>query len=123
MREYLFRGRRIDNKEWIEGYLLVNGEHAFIAYYDNTRQYRPHKERVDPATIAQYTDVRDKNGKRIFEGDVYHQGDRNILYVVEYTSDCHFMGRQMRTKGSYAGLAHWQDRIEVISTIHDEVSP
>ena len=68
---------------------------------------------------GRYTGLKDKNGKDIYEGDIYHQGDRNILYVVEYTHDCSFMGRQIRTKGSRVGLAYWQDKIEVIGNIHE----
>ncbi|PAE70586.1 YopX family protein [Bacillus licheniformis] len=58
-----------------------------------------------------------KNGREIYEGDVYHQGDTNILYVVEYKG-ASFVGKQIRSS-SYAGLEHWKDRIEVIGNIYE----
>lgn len=66
--------------------------------------------------IMQYTGLKDKNGRAIYEGDVYHQGDTNILYVVEYKG-ASFVGKQIRSS-SYAGLEHWKDRIEVIGDVY-----
>ena len=64
MREILFRGKRLDNGEWVTGDLLhdYNGEPRCISDYCGSNP-------VDPSTVGQYTGLT-ANGKRIFEGDV-----------------------------------------------------
>ncbi|PAE17258.1 hypothetical protein CHH91_04425 [Virgibacillus sp. 7505] len=65
----------------------------------------------------QYTGLKDKNGKEIYEGDVYHQGDPKITYTVVW-HDTGFKGKQ-NSSSSYAGLEHWQERIEVVGNIYE----
>lgn len=86
MREILFKAKRIDNGEWVEGLLWKkkpNANKIFISCFpdmdDNEEVYV-----VDPNTICQYTGLTDKNGNKIWENDIvkYHFGEDTA--VVRY---------------------------------------
>jgi len=135
MREILFRGKRLDNGEWVYGDLSQpqynHPEKSLI--YDETAW----DNEVDPSTVGQYTGLKDKIGKRIFEGDivrftsdpirysecgtvVFRKGCYEIEYLPEYSNVpyYHRIGkvgtwREMNASGTITY------EYEVIGNIHD----
>jgi len=85
MREILFRGKRVDTGEWVEGKLPYHTEEKSIIC---TNDYIPIEYVIDPSTVGQYIGIKDSHKRKIFEGDkirvVYENGDWDIRVVRYY---------------------------------------
>lgn len=91
--EMLFRGKRIDNGEWVKGFYVcvLDTHYIMTGKFDSLTNGIINSEayKVDPDTIGQFIGLCDKNGVRIFEGDIieYTDGCNDWLGAVKYDGD------------------------------------
>ena len=135
MREILFRGKRIDNNEWVEGgfYLEPYTDNSYIIAWNSMGMGFIEYILVCSDSVGQYTGLEDKNSKRIFEGDIlaYRWEDsphETIEGVVKYgnfnCSCCDGVYGWYCEGGDIRRLddpTRWHDeeRLYVVGNIHD----
>ena len=108
---YLFKAKRIDNGEWVQGYLFGIWEKRYILW--GMTNDIPNMVEVDPSTICQCTGLKDKNGKLIWENDIckYQWRGKTKIDVIKYDAPMFSYSRAMR----------WNlDQDEVIGNIFDD---
>ncbi|SCI19858.1 YopX protein [uncultured Oscillibacter sp.] len=123
MREILFKAKRLDNGECVDGFYCCIGpvgqeKHYIIPMYASAF----YGIEVDPSTVCQYTGLTDKNGKKIFDGDVVRRetdyyGKHKVYdepVVWEDDIEKGFLGEPY-TSGYCIHGGNW----EVIGSIHD----
>lgn len=133
MREILFRAKRIDNGEWVEGWYQppIVGIHcdgrkeslgaslSIIGNYGFLEDVY-----IIPETVGQFTGLTDKNGKKIFEGDIVRDAQNSLFGKVVYATPqdgfdgmAGFMVDDVDDGlQNYNGFWH---QVEVVGNIHD----
>lgn len=137
MREIKFRGKRLDNGEWVIGNLItkesgysytdkygerpssncwiisIDGELKLDAFAGGCSVWTHEKFiQVDPATVGQFTGLRDKNGVKIYEGDKIQKEGQTAAVIFEDGA--------WRVGGTILLHANTPTKAEVIGNIHDK---
>ena len=145
MRDILFKAKRIDNGEWVEGYYVYHIKRTICAFNDkvkaedeqhvimqdgfsdwNMPRDTVHYD-INPDTLCQYTGLTDKNGNKIWENDIVNKIDTNGLGYH----------RERKCKVSFDELGYWlltteygdgywlgefdSEQLEVIGNIFDNL--
>ena len=118
---YLYRGKRIDNGEWVQGDLVHSVykiDDTCVGKYGN--EVGMHE--VDPSTICQCTGLRDKNGKLIWENDIVNCLTEDCCgYIGWNESEAGFYFNALLEDGRFEEehIYDYQDCIEVIGNTFD----
>lgn len=120
MREILFRGKTYDGT-WEHGDLRHGGYvHNDSETYIMRADVALHNIPVDPKTVGQYTGLTDKNGKRIFEGDIIRQIETGETFIVQWFPE-HLAFMAWNKSENTVGYMDecWKLITEIIGNIHD----
>lgn len=127
MRDILFRGKRTDNGEWVEGYYYkakycrTDDELCDYITVPHPKEYNEPSSHyiVNPETIGQYIGLKDRKGTNIFEGDIVKRvwfGKKSIYQIVYDNDLTSFIGR---AGVRFTTFDYGSTEFEVIGNIYD----
>lgn len=128
MREILFKAKRVDNGEWVEGYYLRDQYHRsgkdIIFYRKDSDQFTVYTDIIDIETLCQFTGLCDKNGKKIWENDIIQYGavaavvkfgeygNGNLGFYVDFPEETNYR----------KDFSYWAKKVVVIGNAVDDRS-
>lgn len=136
MRDILFRGKRVDNQDWVYGNLVLNKSDGLLinVYIENTDINEFRQWEVIPKTVGQFTGLTDKNGTKIFEWDILDLGQTVNgcnLFSVEWDKNRYGWNIRYHVKMNNPRLYEYSvesffaidemtgEGVEIIGNIHD----
>ena len=140
MREILFRGKRTDNGEWVEGFYVCLfekkngfyqanhyifdgnirfGEETYTGHWNYYQEVIVCKKKIDEKTLGQFTGMTDKNGKKVFEGDIIRKTNEGRHPQI-FTANIRTSFRA-NEEVYYGPCDHFNEscEYEIIGNVHD----
>lgn len=111
-----FKAKRLDNKEWVEGSFVVMNIPALnkttigIVVEGDATLYE-----VDPSTVCQFTGLKDKEGKEIFENDLLYDEDSGIVSAIKWKR--HICGYVYEKAGMFSTMRVYASHTSLLKII------
>jgi uncharacterized phage protein (TIGR01671 family) len=112
-----FKAKRLDNNTWVEGYFYAECGNTYII---ENRQEESILNRnityeVDPSTVCQFTGLKDKNGKEIFENDLLYDEDSGIVSAIKWKR--HVCGYVYEKAGMFSTMRVYASHTSLLKII------